>query len=166
VLNSSVASLSLAQQAVDDVSAARERFNRSAANLTEALSGFAPAEGTMTVAQHVAHAARVIEWFVEGASRSEGFDLSFEEQIKAVLRVESLSSARAWFEKAVAKAIDWLGSQSDAELMARLPPGPVLGGQPRFAIVKEIMEHTAHHRGALSVYSRLNHLVPPDPYGM
>ena len=38
----------------------------------------------MTVAQQVAHAAQTIDWFIEGASRPEGFDLDFEKHAKAL----------------------------------------------------------------------------------
>ena len=160
------ASLSLAEKAIEDLSAAQERFNRSTSNLTESISGFAPAEGMMTTAQHIAHAARVIDWFMEGAFRSEGFDMNFEEQIKLVLAVDSLSSAREWFERSVTSAITLLAAQRDADMIVLLPDGPVMGGMPRVGIIREIVDHTAHHRGALTTYARLNHIVPPDPYGM
>ncbi len=35
---------------------------------------------------------------------------------------------------------------------------------PRFAIFSAITDHTAHHRGALTVYARLKGIVPPMPY--
>lgn len=156
--------MSLAQQAVGELSAAREFFNRSTANLTEAHSTYAPAAGMMTAAQQVAHAAQTIDWFIEGAFRSEGFDLNFEEHAKAYMAITSLADARAWFERAVAAAAATLGAKSDADLLAPLPPGPVMGGMPRMAIVSSITDHTAHHRGALTVYARLNDVVPPMPY--
>lgn len=156
----------LAQRAVQDLTTARERFVRSTSNLTESMSGFAPAPGTMTTAQQVAHVARVLDWFVEGAFRSDGFDMNFEDQIKAVLAVETLSAAREWFERSMADAIRVLSAKSEAELAALLPPGPVLGGLPRIDIVREIVDHTAHHRGALTSYARMNNIVPADPYGM
>jgi len=48
--------------------------------------------------------------------------------------------------------------------MTPMPEGPVLGGAPRIAIVSGITDHTAHHRGALTVYARLSGKVPPMPY--
>jgi uncharacterized damage-inducible protein DinB len=39
-----------------------------------------------------------------------------------------------------------------------------MGGLPRYAIVSALTDHTAHHRGALTVYARLLGLVPPMPY--
>ena len=156
--------MSLAQQAVGEVAAAREFFNRSTAVLTEAHSSYAPAAGMMTAAQQIAHAAHTIDWFVEGAFRPEGFDLDFEAHAKAYMAVASIADARAWFERAVAAASTTLGAKTDADLLALMPPGPVMGDMPRMAILGAITDHTAHHRGALTVYARLNHIVPPMPY--
>ncbi len=158
------ASVSLSREATENLAVARDRFNRSTANLTEAIAGFSPAPGMMTTAQHVAHVARVIDWFIEGAFRPEGFDTNFEAQIEAVLRVDSLSFARVWFEKSMTDATHLLANQSDAVFMTLLPSGPVLGGMPCFAIIGAIVDHTSHHRGALTVYARLNGIAPPDPY--
>jgi uncharacterized damage-inducible protein DinB len=156
--------MSLSHQAAAQLDAAHEFFNRSTRNLTEDLSGFAPVDGTMTVAQQVAHAAQTIDWFIEGAFRPEGFDMDFEGMAAAVQEVTSLAAARAWFEKAVASAKALVGTKSDDELMAPLPPGPIMGGLPRMAIFGALTDHTAHHRGALTVYARLKGVVPPMPY--
>jgi uncharacterized damage-inducible protein DinB len=156
--------LSLAQQAVGELSAAHEFFNRSTRNLTEAHSAYAPSPGMMTAAQQVAHAAQTIDWFVQGAFRPEGFSQDWEAQGKVVATYSSLAAARGWFEKAIANAKTVLGAKSDADLMAPLPSGPIMGGMRRMAIVGSIIDHTAHHRGALTVYARLNGVTPPMPY--
>jgi uncharacterized damage-inducible protein DinB len=157
-------SMSLAQQALTELQAAHEYFNRSTRNLTEVHSTFAPADGMMTAAQQVAHVAQTIDWFLEGAFRPEGFDLNWEEHAKVVGGYTSLEQARAWFERAVAGAIAKVTPLSDDELMQALPEGPIMGGTPRLAIFGAINDHTAHHRGALTVYARLNGVVPPMPY--
>jgi uncharacterized damage-inducible protein DinB len=154
----------LAQQAVAELSAAHEYFNRSTRNLTEAHSTVTPSPGMMTAAQQVAHTAHTIDWFMEGAFRPEGFDTNFEAHAKVVGACTSLSAARAWFEKAVAAARATAAAKSDAELMATLPPGPIMGGVPRMAVFSAITDHTAHHRGALTVYARVSGIVPPMPY--
>jgi uncharacterized damage-inducible protein DinB len=124
-----------------------------------------PAEGMMTAAQQVAHAAQTVEWFMEGAFRPEGFDLDFEKHAKATAACTSLAAARDWFERAMAAAKQRVAALADAELLAPLPDGPVMGGLPRMAIFSSITDHTAHHRGALTVYARLQGIVPPMPYG-
>jgi uncharacterized damage-inducible protein DinB len=156
--------MALAHQALAELKSAHEYFNRSTRNLTEAHSNFAPAEGMMTAAQQVAHVAHTIDWFFEGAFRAEGFDLNWEEQAKVVGAVTSLDQARTWFDRAIAGAAAKVEAMSDADLLAPIVEGPIMGGVPRFAIVSAVTDHTAHHRGALTVYARLNGVVPPMPY--
>jgi uncharacterized damage-inducible protein DinB len=150
----------LAQQLL----ASKEFFERSTRVLTEADSEFRPTEGMMTVAQQVAHAAQTLDWFLQGASRPEGFDLDFESHAKAVARVASLDTACQWLESSYAKAVEFVESRSSEELAQALAAGPVMGGQPVSNIVWAMIEHTAHHRGALTVYSRLLGKVPAMPY--
>jgi uncharacterized damage-inducible protein DinB len=145
--------------------ASQDFFERSTRVLDEADSGFRPREGMMTVAQQVAHAAQTLDWFIEGASRPEGFDLDFEKQAKALDAVTSLAAARQVLATAYANAVHFLRSRGAEDLARPLPPGPVMGGQPITDIVWAMVEHTAHHRGALTVYSRELGKVPPMPYG-
>ena len=145
--------------------ASKEFFERSTRVLEEADSNFRPQEGMMTVAQQVAHVAQTLDWFVEGASRREGFDLDFEKHAKALAGVTSLAAARQTLEAAYANAVCFFRSRSPEDLAGPLPAGPVMGGQPISDIVWSMIEHTAHHRGALTVYSRLLGKVPPMPYG-
>src|ERR1035441_5807926 len=145
--------------------ASQDFFARSTRVLEEADSQFSPKEGMMNVAQQVAHAAQTLDWFIEGASRPAGFDLDFAAHATALASVTSLEAARQWLESAYAKAVEFLRSRSPEELTLPLPAGPVMGGQPITDIVWAMVEHTAHHRGALTVYSRLLGKVPPMPYG-
>ena len=143
----------------------KEFFERSTRVLDEADSGYRPQERMMTVAQQVAHAAHTLDWFIEGASRPEGFSLDFERQAKALEGVTSLAAARQMLETAYANAVRFLESLSPEDLARPLPPGPIMGGQPISDIVWAMVEHTAHHRGALTVYSRQLGKVPAMPYG-
>lgn len=149
----------------NQLQASKEFFARSTSTLEEADSGFRPHEGMMTAAQQVAHAAQTIDWFIDGVSRPEGFDLDFEKHAKALEAVSSLAAARQMMDKAYEKAIQFVRSRSAEELAKPLPAGPIMGGQPLSDIIWGIVEHTAHHRGALTVYSRLLGKVPPMPYG-
>jgi len=149
---------------VKELRSIKDFFDRSTRCLTEEDSSFAPVEGTWTVAQHVAHAAQTVDWFVEGAFRPEGFDTDWEKLGAEVARVKSLAEARAWMDAAIARAIEFLGARTPEELAQPLPEGEIMGGAPRFAIVSAISDHTAHHRGALTVYARLRGHVPAMPY--
>ena len=149
----------------NQLDASKTFFECSSRVLDETHSEFRPQEGMMTAAQQVAHAAQTLNWFVEGASRAEGFDLDFEKQAKDLANVTSLAAARQMLETAYANAVQFIRSRSPEDLAAPLPPGPVMGGQPIGDIVWAMVEHTAHHRGALTVYTRLLGKVPPMPYG-
>jgi uncharacterized damage-inducible protein DinB len=143
----------------------KDFFERSTRELSEADSRFCPKDGMMTVAQQVAHTAQTLDWFIEGASRPEGFDLNFEEHAKALVAVTSLAAARKMLDDAYARSVEFLRTRSAEDLAKPLPPGPVMGGQPISDIVWAMVEHTAHHRGALTVYTRLIGKTPPMPYG-
>jgi uncharacterized damage-inducible protein DinB len=145
--------------------ASQDFFERSTRVLDEADSGFRPREGMMTVAQQVAHTAQTLDWFIEGVSRPEGFDLDFAKHAQALEAATSLDAARQLLKTAYANVIQYLRSRSPEEFSQPLPPGPIMGGQPMSDIVWAMVEHTAHHRGALTVYSRLLGKVPPMPYG-
>jgi uncharacterized damage-inducible protein DinB len=144
--------------------ASQDFFDRSTRVLDEADSNFRPQDESMSAAQQVAHVAITLDWFVEGASRPEGFDLDFAKHATAIEGVTSLAEARQWLAKAFENAIAFVRSKTPEELAAPLPEGPVMGGQAMSEIVWAMVEHTAHHRGALTVYSRLLGKVPQMPY--
>jgi uncharacterized damage-inducible protein DinB len=152
------------KEVIAELKASEEFFERSSRCLNEPDSEFRPAEGMYSVAQQVSHAARTIDWFVEGASRPEGFDMDFERHVAESNAVTSLTAARAWLAKSYTAAREFFGSKSDAELLQPLPQGPVMGGQPIGGVAMAIVEHSSHHRGALTVYSRLLGRTPLMPY--
>lgn len=145
--------------------ASKDFFDRSTRVLEESDSGFRPNEQMMTVAQQVAHTAQTLDWFINGANRPEGFDLDFAKHAAAIGAVTSLTAARQMLGAAYDRAIQFLRSQTPESLARPLPAGPVMGGQPISDIVWAMVEHTAHHRGALTVYSRMLGKVPVMPYG-
>lgn len=146
------------------LAAMKEFFDRSTRVLEEADSAYAPKEEMFTAAQLVAHVAQTMEWFVRGAFAAGGFDMDFERIDKEIRSVTSLAAARAWLARANAEAKAVVEAHSEEEWAAPLPAGPIMGGQPRFTVFGALTDHTAHHRGALSVYSRLLGKVPPMPY--
>jgi uncharacterized damage-inducible protein DinB len=154
----------MTQPQAQELQAAKEYFDRSTRCLTEEDSGFTPVEGQMTVAQQVAHVANTVDWFLEGGFRPEGFDMDFEAHAKKILAVTSLAAARQWLDRSFAAAAEAIAAKTDEEMSQPMAAGPVMGGAPRCAILGAITDHTAHHRGALTVYSRLRGHVPPMPY--
>jgi len=148
---------------VAQLQTAKTFFDRSTSVLTEDDSTFAPVEGTYTVAQQVAHVADTFEWFIDGAF-GDGFDMNFEGREGPIRATTSLTEARQKLETSFGRAVDVIGAKSADELQSPLPADSIMGGAPRASIVAGMIEHTSHHRGALSVYARLRGKVPPMPY--
>ena len=126
-------------------------------------AGFAPQPELYTVAGHIAHAADSVEWFVDGAF-GEGWNMDFEGLMAAARAVETLEEAVAWLDRAFKKAITTFQAASDEELAAPIPDERIMPGASRSAIVWPLVDHTAHHRGALTVYARLLGKVPGMMY--
>jgi uncharacterized damage-inducible protein DinB len=152
------------QEVVAQLKDVKQWFDQSSRCLTDEDSNFKPTQASMTVCQQVAHVAQTVDWLLEGAFRPAGFDMDFDSAARRIRKVKSLAEARAWADRAFANAISVLGAKSDEELMTPLPEGPLMGGLPRLAILGAIQDHTAHHRGALTVYSRMCGRVPTMPY--
>jgi uncharacterized damage-inducible protein DinB len=150
--------------AAAELKSTKEFFDRSTRCLTEEDSLFRPIEGMWTVAQQVAHAAQTVDWFTEGTFRPEGFDMDFEKLTVETGQVTSLRAARAALDAAFERAMEAFGRLSDEELARKLPPNPIMGEIPLTAVLSALVDHTAHHRGALTVYARLLGRVPAMPY--
>jgi len=154
----------LNEEMVGELRACAQFFETSTSCLSEEDSGFAPKEGMYTVAQQVVHVAQTIEWFVDGAFSPTGFDMDFDKYMKELGEVTSLAVARQWLRKAIDHAIDVFQKSSEDDLRHPIVEGPIMGGRPRHTVVAAISDHTAHHRGALTVYSRLLGKEPQMPY--
>lgn len=139
-------------------------FSRGTRCFTEEHSDYAPVAGQFSVANQVAHVAQTIAWFREGAFRPEGFNMDFEEHERISRSYTSLAAAQKFLADETETLAKFLESKTMDDLLAPIVPGMIMGGAPRLAIVGALGDHTAHHRGALSVYARLLGLVPPMPY--
>ena len=103
------------------------------------------------------------------ASAAAGDEIAFRRSLAAhqaeIGKVTSLAEAREWLDRATARAVDVFSSKTREELAAPIAAGPIMGGAPRSAILSSIADHTAHHRGALTVCARLRGKQPALPYG-
>lgn len=150
---------------VPKIASSLQFLTRSTSTLTEDDAGFAPTPEMMTAAQALAHVAITVDWFIGGAFvRDDGFSMDFEKDLEEAKACASLADARAMVEAAYGRATSILMEQSTERLLEPLPEGPIMGGLPRASVVDGIVEHTAHHRGALTVYARLLGRVAPMPY--
>ncbi len=149
---------------INELKRSQEYFERSTRCLEEEHSGHAAAEGMMTVAQQVAHVAQTVDWFLNGVKNDAGFSMDFEKSAKEILAVTSLAEARKWIDKSYAAVIEYIETTPEDELTKPVTAGALMVGMPRFGIAPSIVEHTAHHRGALTVYARTLGLTPKMPY--
>lgn len=153
-----------ANRLVKQLETTKQYFEKTASCLDEADSGFAPKPEMMTVAQQVAHAAQTVDWFLEGAFTKEKFNHDFAAMGKEIKAVTSLKAAREWMTKSFSRFIDEVKNKSDAELAKPLADPSIMGPIPRGAIIGGLVDHTAHHRGTLTVYARLLGKTPAMPY--
>lgn len=149
---------------INELKSAREFFERSTRPLDETDSSFKPTPDSMSVAEQIGHVASTIHWLLDGACSSEGFDLDFSKHAEELKKMNSVTAMRAKAEQAFGRALAQLEKETEQTLSIPLPAGPVMGGQARAQAFWSISEHTAHHRGALSVYSRLRGKIPLMPY--
>ncbi|GAK52818.1 hypothetical protein U14_04075 [Candidatus Moduliflexus flocculans] len=150
---------------IEQLKATRQFFLNSVSCLTDDDSGFAPTKETFTVAQQVEHAALTVEWFIEGAFSPQGFNLDFATADATVKKATSFDKALQHFQQAFDAAIQKIQSLTIDELVASFPPDdPIYRGAPKFIVINGIVDHTAHHRGALTVYARLLGKTPKMPY--
>lgn len=148
---------------LEELAAAQRFFATTTTCLQAGDAGFVPRPGMFSVAGQIAHVARTVDWFMDGAFvRNDGFDLDFAKHNAEAQAVTSLATAQAWIERAFAGAATVLTSNAN-RLHETLPLG-IMGGMPRRAVVGAIVDHTAHHRGSLAVYARLLGCVPAMPY--
>ena len=137
-------------------------FRRSTSVLSEQHADYAPVEGLMTVKEHVAHVGHSVDWFLDAIEQGE-YDMDFERHAADIGAVPSLEAAFAWVDRAFDRVAKYLAN-STAESLAELQPENAIMNGPKGSVFAALVEHTAHHRGALTVYSRLQGLVPPIPY--
>ncbi len=90
--------------------------------------------------------------------------MDFPAHAEQARAVTSLTEAHEWLTRSVENARTLIASKSEDEWAAPIADGPVMGGQPRATVFGGIADHTAHHRGALTVYARLRGKTPPNPY--
>ncbi len=143
-----------------------QRFlDKSLAGLAEVDSGFAPRPGMFTVAQQLAHIAQTVDWFTDGAFAPGGFSMDFATGDRSGAQGRLARRRQGVDGHRLRRPGQAHGVRSGEAGMAKpMAQGPVMGGQPRSAIVDAVADHNAHHRGSLVVYMRLLGKVPGNPY--
>jgi uncharacterized damage-inducible protein DinB len=151
-------------QLIKEIQGAQEYFERSTRVLDESDSSYKPSPDSMSVAQQFGHVASTIHWLLDGATNPNGFDMDFAKHAEEMKQMTSVAAMRGKVSEAFMRALKQLSIETDESLATSLPAGPIMGGEPRSVAFWSISEHTAHHRGALSVYSRMRGKAPAMPY--
>jgi len=139
-------------------------FDESDSTFTPAAELFPPEKKPMSVAAQVAHIGITVDWFVDRWEKDE-WDMDFETHLNQAHAVKSLAEAKALTSRAFARARDFIQADDGKTLQESLPPDDALmPNMPKFCLVGAISDHTAHHRGSLSVYLRQLGKIPPLPY--
>jgi uncharacterized damage-inducible protein DinB len=124
---------------------------------------FRPTPEMLTTAQQIRHIAETIHWFREGAFGS-GFEMDFEKMEKKMKQDISLKQALQELDTAWNEMCALLEPMTEEQLLQPMPPNPIFKNDPKVACVWAAMDHTAHHRGALTVYLRLLGITPTMIY--
>ena len=132
-------------------------------DITPENGEFRPTDESMTAVQQIRHIAGTVRWFREGAF-GKGFDADFEKAAAEVAKPATLDQALKELNETYDDFIAFLESQSAEELAKPMADNPFMGNSPRFVVVTACNEHTAHHRGALTVYLRLVGVTPTMAY--
>ncbi len=156
--------MDLKAEALQAIAATAKFFDRTTRCFAEEDSAFRPTPEMMTVAGQVAHAAQTIDWFREGGF-ADNWQMDFEAALAETAKIESLATARTWMADAWERMRKAVEERSNEELAAAMPDNPILGQRPRYHTLEALIDHTGHHRGALSVYARLVGKTPDMPYG-
>jgi uncharacterized damage-inducible protein DinB len=156
--------MNLQAAALFEIDATLKFFERTIRCFSEADSLFRPQPEMMTVASHLAHVAQTVDWMREGGW-GQGFDMDFESLSAETNKAVSFDAARVEVGAAFGRLRALLEKLSSDDLAQLLPANPILGECPRYHLIEAVVDHTAHHRGALSVYARLAGKTPDMPYG-
>ncbi|MFA6239435.1 MAG: DinB family protein [Candidatus Hydrogenedentales bacterium] len=143
--------------AADELRAERKLLRNILKDFKSAHADFRPTDGMMTVAQQVHHIAYTVKWFQEGAFGT-GFSMEAENK-----KARTLEEATKELDAAYDGYIAFVEPLSEAVLHEPLPPNPIMQG-PRLVVIGAQRDHTAHHRGALTVYLRLLGVTPTMVY--
>jgi uncharacterized damage-inducible protein DinB len=155
--------MDLKAAALNELADTQRFFEKSVQVLDESDSSFKPHPEMMTVAQHVAHTAATVDWFREGVWGA-GWNMDFEAENKRLESETSFDASMTHLREAFGRMRSHIESLGSDDLAKTLAPNPILGETPAYHMIEALVDHTGHHRGALTVYARLCGKKPLMPY--
>lgn len=138
-------------------------------DIPEAQYGYAPGEGSMTVARMLAHLASGTHMAhaMHGVDKKTQMEMaSFVAYMGEAAQIEATLTTKAQIIDALTTRGDafaaWLATMSDEALgeHVHLPSGATPASKTRFEMLLGVKEHEMHHRAQLMVVQRLLGIVP------
>ena len=146
--------------AVEIITKERKFLDNILRDLKPEHGGFRPVDEMMTVSQQIKHIALTTRWFYSKALGT-GFDFaSFEEYLEEMKKPITLREALDLLNETYDESISAFEKMTGEEFDEVVKDDPMLGTFRKSDMILYNNEHTAHHRGALSVYLRLKGITP------
>lgn len=127
---------------------------------------FRPHEKSMTFGELASHVVDTYNWY-EATLNTEELDFATADYVP--FQANSTEELLEAFDKNLPAVAEMLGHATDEDLMVQwtMRAGEdVIFSMPRVQVIRGmLMNHMIHHRGALSVYLRLNDIPVPQIYG-
>jgi uncharacterized damage-inducible protein DinB len=135
----------------------------------EAKADWKPHEKSMSLGHLAMHIANLPNWTAIALERFEYDTSPVDGKPPATAAFESTARLLKAYDEAVKAARARLVRTTDGEFMVQWTlkhGGRTMYSMPRVAVFRSfVMNHTAHHRGQLSVYLRLLDVPLPNIYG-
>ena len=129
---------------------------------------FKPHEKSMPLGFLARHVASLPEWIAQTIKR-DIWDLTPADGERYTMpEAANTEELLALFDTSTKNARPAIGEASDERMQALwslIANGKEVIKQPRFLVVRTMLNHTYHHRAQLGVYLRLNNIPVPSIYG-
>jgi len=159
--------MKLTQFILEELEAETERTRRALERLPEGKHDWKPHERSMIFGHLADMVATMPSWVTMMVNQPE-LDINPAGPRPAREPLKTNSDHIAALDKAMAGAREALQSTSDEHLMTNwrlLAGGTVVMEQPRYIVIRDTINHWAHHRGQMTVYLRLMGAQVPALYG-
>ena len=159
--------MKLTQLILDELEAETERTRRALERVPEGKHDWKPHERSMIFGHLADMVATMPSWVTMMVNQPE-LDINPAGPRPAREPLKTNSDHIAALDKAMTGARQALQSTSDEHLMTNwrlLAGGTVVMEQPRYIVIRDTINHWAHHRGQMTVYLRLMGAQVPALYG-
>jgi uncharacterized damage-inducible protein DinB len=159
--------MKLTQFILEELEAETERTRRALERIPEGKHDWKPHDRSMIFGYLADMVATMPSWVTMMVAQPE-LDINPAGPRPAREPLRTSADHVAALDKSMAAARDALQSTTDEHLMTKwrlLAGGTVVMEQPRYEVIRDTINHWAHHRGQMTVYLRLMGAQVPALYG-